>query len=278
MVASAQNVSQYQESDVKSPINMLSGYVGNIFDNVSGYQGVTNAQARAAAADYNSWAERQAQITRDFNSAEAAKNRDWQEYMSNTAHRREVRDLQLAGLNPVLSATGGQGAAVGSGATASAQNPSGSKADVDMSLTTSMMGLLGKALDSLTAVETSNNSARSAQAQTDKINATSELTARLGLLGTKYSADKSSDASKYLADINYSIARDFPNNPYAAINSLIGALFGKESGIDTVRDVVDILTGPKTKEEKEKLEKELENTYPYNVYKKYVDSMTPGMG
>lgn len=57
------------------------------------------------------------------NFVSAERQMDFQAKMSSNAHQREVEDLRKAGLNPILSATGGSGASTPSGAMARFDNP-----------------------------------------------------------------------------------------------------------------------------------------------------------
>lgn len=183
-----------------------------------------NTAASASQAEaLRKWQEIQNAKAMEFNAAEAAKNRDWQKMMSDTAHQREIKDLQAAGLNPVLSAMGGQGAAVTSGATASGVTSSGAKGDVDTSASSAMVSLLGSLLHSQTTLLAQAMSARSNEAIADRSNATSKFIAEL-----TSSTTKSVQSAREAHDIY--MAQNYPSGLYGLITALSEAISGRSLG------------------------------------------------
>ena len=168
-----------------------------------------------------------------FSSAEAEKNRAYQERLSNSAHQREVADLLKAGLNPVLSSKY-SGSTTPSGSSASGVSSQGSKADVDTSVNNIIGSLLNAVIGQATALQTTAMNNQTALQSTSMMNETqikNAITAMQATLGSaSINANSNQKIQSQAQAFEEYMKKNYPQNMVGGVSSIWSSMWDAFNG------------------------------------------------
>lgn len=183
----------------------------------------------------------------EFNASESKKNREWQEYMSNTSYQRAVKDLISAGLNPVL-ASKLTGASTPSGSSASGSSSAGTTlSSVFGTLINSAVSANNKMIDAIIASNQMANQKEIANISGAYSLQNTALSGQYKLIDTSLSgsidkeiAELNNEAKSKLQEVindhDIYIHDNYPNNAWETFvpiaKEILAKIFGDDSDFD----------------------------------------------
>lgn len=217
---SGSNIARSIANELQTSDSNYASMARELFD----YSEANSAFNAREAAKARSWSADQNALAMQHSAAEAQKNRDWQERLSNTAHQRAVNDLISAGLNPVLGAM--SGASTPSGSVGQGFSGGSSAASADSSAG-SIASLFSSVVNNAMAAELQRERFSLENEIVDKQLATETLKSENQLLGTRLSsqatmaaAGTSAAAQRYYSDTLHDIqtSKEMHDRLMAGIN------------------------------------------------------------
>jgi len=200
---------------------------------------------------------------REFNSAEALANREFQREMSNTSYQRAVKDMMASGLNPMLAySQGGASTPSGSAASAPSAAPMGNKA------TAAAQAGQAAALLQNTSADTALKLANEKNVNADTANKQAELAGKQGSGQLNDAQVANLRANTTLALANVDVAAQTKEKVIAEVNKVLAEEknINAQTALTKMNEILAKYDIPRMKAESDYFKTPIGHSSPHNKY------------